>query len=62
MQATPSQVTPSSFDAAPVITPSSYEDDAGAFILPALKKAASEAGRDHLLVRRRRRGGRRSAR
>lgn len=62
MQATPSQVTPSSFDAAPVFTPSSYEDEAGGLILPALQKAASEAGRDHLLVRRRRRSGRRGAR
>lgn len=62
MQATPSQVTPASFDAAPLFTPASYQDEAGSFILPALQKAASEAGRDHLLVRRRRRGGRRGAR
>ena len=62
MQATPSQVTTDSFDAAPVFFDDTYEDDLGGVILPALKKAASDAGRDHLLVRRRRRGGRRSAR
>lgn len=62
MQATPSQVTTENFDAAPVFIEDSFDDDLGGVILPALKKAASEAGRDHLLVRRRRRGGRRSAR
>lgn len=62
MQATPSHVTTSSHDAASVYTSASFDGEAGGFILPALKKAASDAGRDHLLVRRRRRGGRRGAR
>ena len=62
MQATPSHATPSSFDAVSAFASESFDDDAGDYILPALKKAASDAGRDHLLVRRRRRGGRRSAR
>ncbi len=62
MQATPSHVTPTSFEAAPGFIDSSYDEELGGIILPALKKAASDAGRDHLLVRRRRRGGRRSAR
>lgn len=62
MQATPSHATPSSFEATPGFLDSSYDDELGGIILPALKKAASDAGRDHLLVRRRRRGGRRSAR
>lgn len=62
MQATPSHVTPSNFEAASLINASSYDDEIGGLVLPALQKAASDAGRDHLLVRRRRRGGRRSAR
>ena len=61
MQATPSHVTPSNFDA-PAFIDADFDDENGSVILPALKKAASDAGRDHLLVRRRRRGGRRSAR
>ena len=62
MQATTSQVTPSNFETATFFAATAYEDDKGGLVLPALQKAASEAGRDHLLVRRRRRGGRRSAR
>ena len=62
MQATTSQVTQSNIETATFFTTPSYEDDMGGVVLPALKKAASDAGRDHLLVRRRRRGGRRSAR
>ncbi len=62
MQATTSHVTPSSFEAESLFNASSYDDEIGSYVLPALKKAASAAGRDHLLVRRRRRGSRRSAR
>ena len=62
MQATTSQVTTSNIDTASVLIDASYDDEIGGIILPALKKAASDAGRDHLLVRRRRRGGRRGAR
>jgi|GEM_PF-5208877 len=62
MQATTSQVTSTPFDAASTFITPDYDEDQGSVILPALKKAASDAGRDHLLVRRRRRGSRRSAR
>jgi len=62
MQATPSQVTTTSISTVPVFIDDSFDDEVGGTILPALKKAASDAGRDHLLVRRRRRGGRRSSR
>ena len=60
MQATPSHVTSTTFEAAPLYANSSFDGEIGSLVLPALKKAASDAGRDHLLVRRR--GSRRSAR
>ncbi len=62
MQATSSPVTSSIYNSGSVFSAATFSDEAGSHILPALKKAASDAGRDHLLVRRRRRGGRRSAR
>lgn len=62
MQATTSHVTPASFEAATLFTQTSFNGERGDLVLPALQKAAHDAGRDHLLVRRRRRGSRRSAR
>ena len=61
MQATSSQVTDISVSAAPIFTVDSIEEDAGGLILPVLKQAARDSGRDHLLVRRRRRSTRRRA-
>ena len=55
MQATASQVTPARLDAAAGFTPEIFEDEPATHILPALKQEAKISGRDHLLVRRRRR-------
>ncbi|MEO0608357.1 MAG: hypothetical protein AAFY82_09000 [Pseudomonadota bacterium] len=55
MQATSSQVIPATSDAAPLFLTSDF-DTVSALIIPVeLKQAARESGRDHLLVRRRRR-------
>lgn len=62
MQASSSQATITSVDQTGFYLADTFEDEAEEVILPALKKAASAAGRDHLLVRRRRRDTRRSAR
>lgn len=62
MQANASHATPVTIDPDAFFMADSFEDDAETVILPALKKAASAAGRDHLLVRRRRRDSRRAAR
>ena len=62
MQATSSQViTPS---ARPTARPpvNAVQDEPAAIILPALKREASISGRDHLLVRRRRRDRRQNNR
>jgi len=61
MQATPSQVTPH-VSAPNIFVVDSFEAEPGAYILPALKRDAKSAGRDHLLVGRRRRSKRRLAR
>ena len=55
MQATASQVTPERFDVSAVFTNDVFEDEAATHILPALQQDAKISGRDHLLVRRRRR-------
>lgn len=55
MQATASQVTTERLDAAGVFTTEMFEDEPATHILPALKQEAKISGRDHLLVRRRRR-------
>lgn len=55
MHATSSQViSPSTF---PTVRPAvnAIQDEPAAIILPALKREANISGRDHLLVRRRRR-------
>ena len=54
MQATASQVTTERLDAA-IFTTEIFEDEPATHILPALKQEAKISGRDHLLVRRRRR-------
>lgn len=54
MQATASQVTTERLDAA-IFTTEIFEDEQATHILPALKQEAKISGRDHLLVRRRRR-------
>ncbi len=61
MQATSSQVITSNVSNPTVFTIDTVEDETGATILPVLKRNASQSGRDHLLVRRRRRLSRRSA-
>lgn len=62
MQATSSQVTLSGVSFASVFAPDALSDEPGAFILPVLQRDARAAGRDHLLVGRRRRNKRRDAR
>lgn len=62
MQATASQVTIESLDAQSVFAVEAFEDDPAANILPALQQEAKVSGRDHLLVRRRRRERRVSTR
>lgn len=61
MQATSSQVISHDPSTAPVYTIETGEDEPAATILPVLKRAAEVSGRDHLLVRRRRRDTRRRA-
>ncbi|NQY14603.1 MAG: hypothetical protein HRT81_12175 [Henriciella sp.] len=61
MQATASQVNTSVSTASPFVF-DSIEDEPGEFILPALQRQAKASQRDHLLVGRRRRSKRRSAR
>jgi len=62
MQATSSQVITSSV--IPTVRPlvNAVESEPAALILPALKRDASISGRDHLLVRRRRRDRRQNNR
>ena len=55
MQASASQVTTERLDAAAVFTTEIFDDEPATHILPALKQEAKISGRDHLLVRRRRR-------
>lgn len=62
MQATSSQVSPFGPDTASVFAAPVFEDDASAIIPLELRQAARATGRDHLLVRRRRRDGRRATR
>ena len=62
MQATSSQVTSVGTDTASIFMTPVMEDEPGGIIPLELKKAASDSGRDHLLVRRRRRGSRRGSR
>lgn len=58
MQATSSQVIPATSDAAPLFLASDFDTVSTPLIPVELKKAAHSAGRDHLLVRRRRRSTR----
>lgn len=62
MQATSSQVIPATPDAAPMFLADGFDDLPNSIVPIELKKAARDAGRDHLLVRRRRRDTRRAAR
>ena len=62
MQATSSQVTTVGTDTASIFMTTVMEDEPGGIIPLELKKAASDSGRDHLLVRRRRRDTRRASR
>ena len=55
LHATASQVTSERLDAAAVFTTEIFDDEPASHILPALKQDAKISGRDHLLVRRRRR-------
>ena len=55
MQATASQITTARLDAAAMFTIEIFEDESANHILLALKQEAKISGRDHLLVRRRRR-------
>ena len=55
MQATASQVTSPRLDADSVFITDMFEDEPADHILPVLKQDAKISGRDHLLVRRRRR-------
>ena len=61
MQATSSQVT-TDISHPPVFSIDAIDEEPGAFILPLLKHNAKVSGRDHLLVRRRRRDRRQLAR
>ncbi len=61
MQATSSQVIATSVSTSPIFTIDTIEEETGATVFPALKRAAKASGRDHLLVRRRRRDNRRRA-
>lgn len=62
MQATSSQVSPLGALAQTVFAAPTFNDEPAAIIPLELKKAAQASGRDHLLVRRRRRDGRRATR
>ena len=62
MQATSSQVTTVDAHDASIFMSSAIDEEPGGVIPLELKKAASDSGRDHLLVRRRRRDTRRGAR
>ena len=55
MQATASQLPPERLAAAAMFTIEIFEDESANHILLALKQEAKISGRDHLLVRRRRR-------
>jgi len=61
MQATSSQVTPS-FNVSSFVPVDMDDHEPGLYILPVLQRDAKSAGRDHLLVGRRRRSKRRLAR
>lgn len=61
MQATSSPVT-HSVSAPTFFAIETFDAEPGAYILPALQRDAKAAGRDHLLVGRRRRSKRRLAR
>lgn len=61
MQATSSQVATTSVSAPSYFYSDEAEVEPGATILPALQREAKAAGRDHLLVGRRRRNNRRGA-
>jgi len=58
MQATSSPVPHTDANLSPIFTDLQIDQEPASYILPALKSEASAAGRDHLLVRRRRRGRR----
>ncbi len=62
MQATSSQVTTAFVSTPNIVAVNAVEDEPGAYILPVLKRDAKASGRDHLLVRRRRRDRRQKAR
>ena len=62
MQATSSQVTTVGTTDTSIFMASAIDEEPGGIIPLELKKAASDSGRDHLLVRRRRRDTRRGTR
>lgn len=62
MHATSSQVTTAFVSTPSVLALKAVEEEPGAYILPTLKRDAKASGRDHLLVRRRRRDRRQKAR
>ena len=62
MQATSSQVIPATPDPAPLFLASELNEMTTTIVPIELRNAARDAGRDHLLVRRRRRSTRRAMR
>ena len=62
MQATSSQVTETTVSVPPFFPSESEPVEPAALILPVLQKDAKASGRDHLLVRRRRRDRRQQSR
>ena len=62
MHATSSQVTETTVSSSPIFSIEAPQDEPAALILPVLQQEAKVSGRDHLLVRRRRRDRRHQSR